>query len=127
MCEIDAFCCDNWDDDCNRRVTSAGCVDCNCIRRKWDPEANKNGSIFLSHFRSALSLTHLRFSEAGGCEVLISTQQFCEDPFRGNGRWEVICIVFDNQIDVLKPGNQERFIFNAKVRRSDFIGPPIFL
>eukprot|EP01122_Echinamoeba_exundans_P009682 TRINITY_DN347_c0_g1_i1.p1 TRINITY_DN347_c0_g1~~TRINITY_DN347_c0_g1_i1.p1 ORF type:complete len:1213 (-),score=107.76 TRINITY_DN347_c0_g1_i1:8-3646(-) len=93
VCEIDAFCCDNWDDDCNKRVTSAGCVNCNCIRRKWDASSNNN---------------------AGGCEVLVSTQQFCEDPYRGQGRWEVICVIFDNRNSILVPGNQERFIFNAK-------------
>lgn len=48
--------------------------------------------------------------------MLVASQQYCEDPWRGQGEWEVICIKYENYNDVLTPGNQERFIFNAAVR-----------
>jgi hypothetical protein len=66
VCSIDAYCCDNWDEHCNRKAIDDGCVNCNCIRRSWDPLMN---------------------SGQGLCKVLMSTQEFCEDPWRGNGTW----------------------------------------
>jgi hypothetical protein len=66
VCNIDAFCCDNWDDDCNRKVIDSACVNCNCIRRSWDPLMNSGNGL---------------------CKVLVAHPQICEDPFQGNGTW----------------------------------------
>lgn len=66
VCDIDAYCCDNWDADCNRKVVDSACVNCNCVRRQWDALMNQGNGI---------------------CKVLIAHPQVCEDPFRGNGTW----------------------------------------